>query len=394
MRVFEYPEYVEFIMNRLAAAGEEAYIVGGCLRDSLLGRTPDDFDMATSALPEKTVSIFADQKLLTMGLKHGTVTVIVDSHPVEITTFRVDGGYSDSRHPDEVRFTSRIEEDLSRRDFTVNAMAYNHAAGLVDPFGGRADLDARLVRAVGEPSRRFDEDALRIMRAFRFSAQLGFEIENATLIGARQTREGLSKVARERIGVEFSKLLTSPSPVGAIEKMLETQTLGFVVGNYIPSEKILASLAKMPRELSARLGFFLSDTSAEEAQKIMRELRLSGKIISEARAVLSGSSACVDSEESAARFSARLGNLANTAILASVLLGNSPERAVSLVESRAGLPKSLKDLKINGSDLASLGFSGKEIGRALGELLDAVVQNPALNDREALTSLALKIKKG
>ena len=134
MRLPEYPEYVEKIISRFAAAGEDAYIVGGCLRDFLLGNTPDDFDMATSALPEKTMNIFKDKRLLTNGLKHGTVTVIIDSHPVEITTFRIDGSYTDSRHPDAVRFTSRIEEDLSRRDFTVNAMAYNRELGFVDPF--------------------------------------------------------------------------------------------------------------------------------------------------------------------------------------------------------------------------------------------------------------------
>ena len=171
------PEYVGEIFARFSRFGEEAYIVGGSLRDALLGITPNDFDIATSATPEKTIELFSDKRVIETGLKHGTVTVIFDGEPVEITTFRVDGGYTDSRRPDSVSFTRSIEDDLSRRDFTVNAMAFNDERGIVDVFGGRDDLKARVIRAVREPELRFSEDALRIMRAFRFSAQLGYSAE-------------------------------------------------------------------------------------------------------------------------------------------------------------------------------------------------------------------------
>ena len=175
------PEYAESVLERLEQNGEEAYIVGGSLRDSLLGKAASDYDVATSALPERTLEIFSDYRVIATGLKHGTVTVMSDGKPIEVTTFRVDGGYSDSRHPDSVSFTRSIEEDVSRRDFTVNAMAYSQRRGLVDLFGGRDDLAKGIIRAVGDPERRFDEDALRIMRAFRFSAQLDFEIEEKSL---------------------------------------------------------------------------------------------------------------------------------------------------------------------------------------------------------------------
>ena len=170
-----YPEYLKKIINRIELSGHEAFIVGGALRDAMLGREVNDYDVTTSALPFEIAEIFSDLHVIETGLKHGTVTVVADGHPVEITTYRVDGDYKDSRHPDGVRFTKRIEDDLARRDFTVNAMAYNDRRGLVDLFFGKSDLENKIIRAVGDPVRRFDEDALRIMRAFRFSSKLCFD---------------------------------------------------------------------------------------------------------------------------------------------------------------------------------------------------------------------------
>ncbi len=226
-------------LSRLTAAGYEAYLVGGCVRDALLGRTPGDWDITTSALPEQTEAVFAGERIIETGLKHGTVTVLLEGLPLEITTFRTEAGYSDHRHPDAVAFTRSLEEDLSRRDFTINAMAWapfetpliRHRAcgerpmppspegegfagcrgtGIVDPFGGQADLDGKRIRCVGDPYKRFEEDALRILRALRFASQLDFQIDPATAAAALELRDTLELVSRERLAVELTKLLCGP----------------------------------------------------------------------------------------------------------------------------------------------------------------------------------------
>ena len=216
-----YPSYADKIIRRLEAHGKSAYIVGGSVRDMLLGLTPHDYDITTDALPEQTAQIFVDMRVIATGIKHGTLTVISDGYPGEITTFRIDGSYSDSRHPDSVSFTADVTADLARRDFTVNAMAYSAERGLVDPFGGQRDLESKILRAVGEPKMRFREDALRIMRAFRFCAQLGFDVDPRTLDACEQERMGLEHIARERIGAETIKLLTSRSPSKPLTLMRE-----------------------------------------------------------------------------------------------------------------------------------------------------------------------------
>ena len=198
-------------LERLERAGHAAYLVGGCVRDSLLGRVPGDWDITSSALPEQTEAVFAGERIIETGLKHGTVTVLLGGLPLEITTFRTESGYADHRHPDTVVFTPSLEEDLARRDFTVNAMAWSPARGLVDPFGGRADLERGLIRCVGDPKQRFDEDALRILRALRFAAQLDFAIDPATAAAALALRQSLELVSRERLAVELTKLLCGPA---------------------------------------------------------------------------------------------------------------------------------------------------------------------------------------
>ncbi len=205
------PEPVAWLLAQLAAAGHAAYVVGGCVRDSLLGRTPGDWDVCTSALPDETRAVFAGHKLILTGLKHGTVTVVLQGRPYEITTFRVEGGYTDHRHPDAVRFVPRVEDDLARRDFTVNAMAWSPDTGLVDCFGGRADLAAGVIRCVGQPDARFAEDALRILRAVRFAAQLDFAVDPDTAAAAERLRDTVQNVSAERIFAELDRLLQSPA---------------------------------------------------------------------------------------------------------------------------------------------------------------------------------------
>ena len=276
----QYPEYVAKVIDRLESRGFEAYIVGGSVRDTVIGRKPYDFDVTTSALPTETLEAFADFRTIPTGLKHGTVTVISEGKPIEVTTFRIDGEYTDSRHPDFVRFTDSITADLSRRDFTVNAMAYNEKRGLIDPFGGKQDIENRIIRAVGEPHKRFCEDALRIMRAFRFSAQLGFDIEKNTLLAARELSRGLENIARERISAEFLKLICAPEPTPVLELMVEHGALRYVFGEYTPSPHALGALSKTPSSERIRLGILMSDCSEEKAREILSSLRLSGKLTS------------------------------------------------------------------------------------------------------------------
>jgi tRNA nucleotidyltransferase (CCA-adding enzyme) len=389
----KYPDYVGDIFSRFKAAGEEAYIVGGSLRDALLGIAPNDFDVATSAPPEKTIELFSDKRVIETGLKHGTVTVIFGGSPVEITTFRVDGSYTDSRRPDAVTFTRSIEEDLSRRDFTVNAMAFNEERGIVDIFGGQADLKARVIRAVRDPELRFSEDALRIMRAFRFSAQLGFSIEENTLLGAKRTCEGLSKIARERICAEFIKLLTSPSPKEALELMIKHGILPYVTGDYKPSERVISAMFNMQNDGISRLGLFLCEADQEKIREILHSLKCSNKQITGTLAVARGAQMRVDSPTSATALISNTGDHALLAARASYLLGNSPANAEALVaQNRA--PAKISDLDIGGKDIILLGANGKEIGRILELLLKKAMLKPEINEKETLKMIAKGIIDG
>ena len=204
---FTLPSYVSLALEKLNNHGFEAYVVGGCVRDSLMGRAPNDWDITTDALPEQLLSTFAEYRVIPTGLQHGTVTVLIDDHPLEITTYRIDGTYSDNRHPDSVSFTRSLREDLARRDFTINALAYHPQTGIVDHFSGLADLDNRQIVCVGDPEKRFTEDALRILRALRFSAQFGFPIEKMTAKAIHRLAPLLRRIAVERVQSELVKLL-------------------------------------------------------------------------------------------------------------------------------------------------------------------------------------------
>ena len=201
--MFEIPQKIQFVLNRLLENGHKAYIVGGCVRDILLGLTPDDYDVTTSATPEQIIALF--DKTIPTGIKHGTVTVILEKTPIEVTTFRTEKGYLDNRHPDSVEFVTNLADDLARRDFTVNAMAYNHTDGLIDLYGGKTDLENKILRTVGDSERRFKEDALRILRLFRFASTLNFQIEETVLNSALELSHLLKNVSRERIFTELKK---------------------------------------------------------------------------------------------------------------------------------------------------------------------------------------------
>ncbi len=393
MRI-EIPRYVKVLMDTLEAAGEESYVVGGSLRDSLLGKEPSDYDVATSARPERMVEIFSGFRVIETGLKHGTLTVISDGRPVEITAFRVDGSYTDSRHPDSVSFTRSIGEDLARRDFTVNAMAYNHDAGLVDLFGGREDLERGIIRAVREPELRFCEDALRIMRAFRFSAQLGFEIEEKTLIAAHRCREGLSNIARERIATEFFKLICSEHVCLPLLQMKDLGVLVYVLGDYSPSERLIGLLPNMPRHDAASLGFLLCDCDESEARAIIGGLKCSNAQRRTALSVARHARRAILEPRDVSKLCTELGESAKYVICASILLGMSDTRALIWLANDTA-PHSVSELAIGGDELSKIGFEGREIGRTLVYLLECATDAPELNTRESLLKLAQeKYKEG
>ncbi len=391
-----YPEYISAVLSVLRKNGFEAYIVGGSVRDSLLGLSPNDFDITTSALPEKTIELFSDFKLVTTGLKHGTVTIISDSHPVEVTTFRIDGDYKDSRHPSKVLFTDSIVADLSRRDFTVNAMAYDDERGVIDPFDGRADLSRKLIRTVGAPERRFSEDALRIMRAFRFSAQLGFGIDDDTISAAKSMRAGLSNVSRERISVEFLKLITSADPLYALQKMKECEVFEYVLGKHTPSDTQLCALGAAPRSERARLAILLCSAPEDERPEILASLKLSGKLTSNVLTIAKRLSEDLSGDETdARRFIGSCGDLIEDTLGAAKALHilDADFEALVRTNMRQKLCLSHSDLAIGGKEIISLGGKGKEIGEVLDALLEHLIKVPTDNDRDTLIALAEKYLK-
>ncbi len=382
---------VEYILDTLEEAGERADIVGGPVRDFLLSKEPSDYDITTSATPDRIKEIFKAHKTVDTGIKHGTVSLILDGEPYEITTYRVDGEYRDFRHPDSVSFTTRIEEDLARRDFTVNAMAYSKSHGLTDAFGGREDLNNRLIRAVGDPYARFSEDALRILRAIRFASVLGFSIEERTAKAARELAGLLTHVSAERIFTEWTKLVAGENAY-------------FVIGEYI---NIISVFLPQLR------GIALPDRAKfNEASPSVRMLSLFApldnpdKAFSEA--MLSLRSPTAPREDGAAVL-ASLGKYrgSSDSTVGRMLLGLGAERAITLArleyllgdeaESsegaiteflRLGRPACPRDLAIDGRAVAGLGASGREIGVLLNRLVLAVIDGECENTAEALTQRA------
>ena len=381
------PDYVTAIIDKMADAGEEIYVVGGSLRDILLGKIPFDYDMTTSATPERVCEILKDFKIIKTGLAHGTQTVLSAGNPIEVTTYRVDGEYRDSRRPESVSFTRSLSKDLARRDFTVNAMAYSPREGFVDLYGGEDDLRAKTIRAVGEPYRRFEEDALRIMRAFRFSAQLGFEIEDNTLGAAISCKDRLGNIAKERIGAEFIKLVCSDSPVDAVMQMRDTGVLDYALGGFFPSDLAIQLLTEVENTDVARLSCLLFEAEEDEITTSLSMLKCSNKQKTGARAIIRGAKRKTRSDFDAAKLCADVGEYAKAAAKLSVLRGISPNEALSLVGS-CHAPRNLGDLAIRGADLAELSLKGKEIGEMLEYLFELTLKNPELNTEDELLRAA------
>lgn len=410
----------------LERAGYPAYIVGGSLRDALMGNSPHDWDVTTAAKPEQMLALFgaAGFKTIPTGLAHGTVTLLVDGEPIECTTYRVDGTYTDARHPDRVTFTDRIADDLGRRDFTVNAMACRlpdlavqesmpsaertvalDALELVDLFGGREDIAARVIRCVGDPATRFTEDALRMLRAVRFAVQLDFDIDGATEAALSQKNHTITRVSVERIASELCRMLTGERPSRGLALMMKTGLLEHVLpvskNPYFTSESAcFEATDRLPKDAMLRLALLLCGAGEDGARETCRALKLSTRQTDTVRAYVSSLDEKIPrSDADLRRRMARYGEYAEGGLLLAKACGCLPN-ANALIDRCAQLRArgdclTLGALAVNGRDLVeTCGLRGEQIGAALHRLLDAVLERPEDNERERLLSLAKQMKKG
>lgn len=377
------PPQVEKIIRILQKNGYEAYAVGGCVRDTLLGRMPGDWDITTSALPEQVKALF--YRTIDTGIEHGTVTVMLEHVGYEVTTYRIDGEYEDGRHPKQVEFTSNLLEDLKRRDFTINAMAYSQSTGIVDAFDGMGDLEKRTIRCVGDAMERFTEDALRILRAIRFSAQLDFSIEEETWNAIFQIAPNIAKVSKERIQVELTKTLLSDNPE-RIRQVFETGISRYISSSFsrIPWENVQIS-AELPKKKYVRWAAFLRLVSSEQAVQILKDLKLDNDTIAKVRTLVSWSGAEIEKKASAVRHAmSRMEPEVWDALME--LNGYDEEiRSLSSQIRENGDCLSLKNLAVKGADLIAAGVKpGKELGDILNQMLDLVLECPEKNEKEIL----------
>ena len=389
------PADVEFIINRMNTHGYSAHVVGGSVRDSLIGREVGDFDITTSATPSETKSVFFDCKTLDTGIKHGTVTLVLGGVPYEITTYRIDGDYKDNRHPEQVIFTDRIEDDLARRDFTVNAMAYDPIRGLIDPFGGTEDATAGIIRAVGDPYVRFDEDALRILRALRFAAVLDFEIEEMTARAARDLSERLSSISKERVYTELKKLVMGRNAVKILAEYSDIFSVvlgGLKIDNLPCKERF--SIADIYSRF-ASLFLLNSDNPARAADDVFSALKTDKFTRTHVSSVLEAYEyVSFDDRRSvltalASRGEETVNGVLNLGVL-TLRYGESEKELLSDALN-CGIPYKISSLSVRGGDLLALGISGERVGESLKELLYAVIDGRVENTFYDLT-LYLKEK--
>lgn len=437
MRI-QLPDKVHNIINTLEEAGYEAYAVGGCVRDSILGREPDDWDITTSAKPEETKHLFP--RTVDTGIKHGTVTVLLGGEGFEVTTYRIDGTYEDGRHPAEVTFTANLKEDLRRRDFTINAMAYNDRSGLVDLYDGLADMEKRVICCVGDARERFDEDALRMLRAVRFSAQLGYRIDEATGEAVRALAPNLQKISAERIQAELVKLVTSPHPdylrnayeLGITAQILPEFDLCMETPQrhkhhcYDVGEHILHSMLGVEADKVLRLGMLFHDIGKPQTltidpdgtthnkrhpfegekitRKVMRRLKFDNDTTDKVtKLVLYHDYDIAPTEAGVRRAVNRIGEdifpMIFTVRRADIAAQSDYMRAEKLakVDRIEKLYQEIlahrdavtvKDLAISGNDLIAEGMPpGRQIGETLSALLERVLDDPSLNTKEILLKL-------
>ena len=406
------PKDVKHIIDVLMENGYEAYAVGGCVRDSILGRVPGDWDITTSALPMQVKGLF--RRTVDTGIQHGTITVMLGRNGYEVTTYRIDGKYEDSRHPESVEFTPKLEEDLKRRDFTINAMAYNDEHGIVDIFDGVGDLHRKIIRCVGNAHDRFDEDALRILRAVRFSAQLGFGIEENTARAAKELAVNLKKISSERIHTEFNKMLKSAHPdyfsvadaIGIMEIVLPEYHVMSAEDKAFVGALARECACLLPERYAAMLfmsGGYSEEDPADTAKRVLKRLKLDNDTINTASMLLRFGMLEITDDESRIRH---------------IIYETGDKNILRILDFRAAYEKcigndiadvrrmydicnmifergdcvSLKNLAITGKELIAMGVpAGRQMGEILNSLLMLVLDNPQFNDREQLSKEALKI---
>ncbi len=392
MKNIKLPEDVRMILNRFHDNGYEAFIVGGCVRDALLGDQPKDYDITTNAIPMQTEELFHDLKVVETGIRHGTVTVIINREPYEITTYRTDVKYSDHRHPDEVRYALTLDEDLSRRDFTVNAMAYNEEKGLIDKFNGVKDLSDGFIRCVGDPDTRFNEDALRILRCIRFASRYGFSIEKNTESALFRNRALLRYVSVERVASEFNEIITSNK---AYEYLSEYRIIFETVMPQL-EDLDFSLLGKVNCRLYMRLSaLFVMDDSLS-AVSMLRHMHYSNKIIDEVSALLDHVDCPLETDYDIRRMFFEIGIKATNDLL-SLKKARGDDLDYGMIRKRIReLRKSFiarDQMNINGDDLMILGYRGREIGQILDELYEQILRDEIRNDHEELIKATLKGSK-
>lgn len=406
------PKDVKHIIDVLMENGYEAYAVGGCVRDSILGRVPGDWDITTSALPMQVKGLF--RRTVDTGIQHGTVTVMLGRNGYEVTTYRIDGKYEDSRHPESVEFTPKLEEDLKRRDFTINAMAYNDEHGIVDIFDGVGDLQRKIIRCVGNAHDRFDEDALRILRAVRFSAQLGFGIEENTARAAKELAVNLKRISSERIHTEFNKMLKSPHPdyfsvadaIGIMEIVLPEYHVMSAADKAFVGALAKECACQLPERYAAMLfmsGGYSEEDPADTVKRVLKRLKLDNDTINTASMLLRfGMLEITDDEPRIRHIIYETGDKNILRILDfrtayEKCIGNDIADVRRMYDIcnmifERGDCVSLKNLAITGKELIAMGVpAGRQMGEILNSLLMLVLDNPQLNDREQLSKEALKI---
>lgn len=380
------PNYISLAISMLEAGGYAAYVVGGCVRDVLLNKEPNDWDICTSALPEQTMEVFKDYKLVTSGVKHGTVCVIINHLPVEITTFRIDGEYKDNRRPDSITFTLSLSEDLKRRDFTINAMAYSEKSGLVDLNGGITDLNNQTIRCVGDAGTRFDEDALRIMRALRFSAQLGFNIDKSTQNAILKKKELLRNISAERITDEFTKLVLSDNYYKVLNEYKE------VIRVFLPCFDTDFKDIVTARDIRLRLALALSSSRCS-IEDIFGILRLPKAIKSQVKVILENKNSIItpDKYEIKKYLSVFGKELFGLILSFKTYCGEDVTHQQQIFNNilKNSECYSIRQLNISGNDILKLGLDNRQdIGKILDYLLDEVMSGLTQNDKNSLLAKA------
>ena len=410
------PKNVSTILKTLKSNGYEAYVVGGCVRDAILGVRPSDYDITTSATPAEIKSLF--KKTIDTGIKHGTVSVVFydDNIPsiYEVTTFRIDGEYEDSRHPKEVTFTTSLLEDLSRRDFTINAFAYDESRGLIDEFMGLTDLRKKIIRSIGNPVDRFTEDALRILRSVRFAAKLGFKIDPQTENAAKILAPTLSNISKERIQVEITKTLLSKNP-DYIEKVFDLGLAPYITKDF--ERIVLASDMFSTNNINIAYASLLYH-SENIAKNILKDLKLSNDVIKNVLDMLKSKKYIDLLNRSSDRIdiNAKVIKVSKFQVVVKKLINELgfelAEEFLNLIINKNidnynfvyalellhkykedNIPIFIKDLKINGKDLMNIGFKGEEVGASLNSILNIIHERPELNENEILVNISKKVYK-